>query len=371
MDWVKNPVDNVTSAPWDAAGHTFNNFGRYGDPVYAGAIQTPYGDFWPGYYSKTHVGALSRDCRAVMAGIRAGRIWVAHGDLIRGLEVRVRTSGGDRSGVTLGGQLRVRRGATVEVSMRITLAGTPNFAQLVPTLSRVDMITGTVTGGVTDRDSFTTPDTRVAKSWEVGRNSGSVRQPDLGAAAQPGPLMAGTILGVDAGSPTAADAEHLLRRWADELGADPGTVLCTHAVRLGTPHYAGTLAWTGPLPVIPDAGVALSSGLQGGDPALAAGALHAARERAGRAAGRAVRFPGMELLTGTVPVADVLARTAIERVVVLAGGALSPDARLRTRDFVRPEWRDGTLILLVLPAAGGLLAPFEVPDPKPCCTSHS
>jgi hypothetical protein len=173
-DWVKNPVDNVTSAPWDAAGHTFDNFGRFGDPVYAGGIQTGYSDFWPGYYSRTHVGATSRDYRAVMAGMRAGRIWVAHGDLIRGLEVRVRATGGDRHGVTLGGQLKVRRGATVEVSIKVTMAGTPNFAQFVPTLARVDMITGDVTGAAPDRDTFATPRTRVARSWDVHRSSGSV-----------------------------------------------------------------------------------------------------------------------------------------------------------------------------------------------------
>lgn len=182
--------------------------------------------------------------------------------------------------------------------------------------------------------------------------------------------MAGTVLGVDAGSPTAADAEHLLRRLAEDLGADSGAVLCTHAVRLGIPHYAGTLSWSGPLPTVPDAGVALSSGARGGDPALAAGALDAALERAAGAAGRAVRFPGMELLTGIVPVSEVLARTAIERVTVLAGGALPPDARLHTREFVRPEWHDGRLTLLVLPAGRGLVAPFEVPNPTPCCASH-
>lgn len=186
--------------------------------------------------------------------------------------------------------------------------------------------------------------------------------------------MAGTVLGVDAGSPTAADAEHLLRRLAEDLGADPGAVLCTHPVRDGVPHYAGTLDWNGPLPsllaAVPAAGVADASGALDGDPVLAAHALGAARDRHARVAGRAVRYPGLELLTGIVPVADVLARTAIEQVTVLAGGTLPPDARLHTRDFVRPEWRDGTLTLLVLPAGRGLVAPFEVPDPTPCCASH-
>jgi hypothetical protein len=87
-DWAKNPVDNNADAPWDAAGHTFNNFGRYGDPVYAGGIQTAYSDFWPGYFSRTHVGSSGFDYRRVMAGLRAGRVWVSHGDLISGLDLR-------------------------------------------------------------------------------------------------------------------------------------------------------------------------------------------------------------------------------------------------------------------------------------------
>lgn len=177
------------------------------------------------------------------------------------------------------------------------------------------------------------------------------------------------LLGVDAGSRTAADAEHLLLGLAAELGVDPGAVLCTHAVRSGTPHYAATLPWSGELPAVPGAGAALSSGAGGGDPDLAATALGAARERAAGVAGRAVRFPGMELLTGTVPVADLLARTGIDEVRVL-GGVLPAGARLVTRDFVRPEWQDGRLVLLVLPAGPGLVAPFEVPDPTPCCAAH-
>ena len=56
-------------------------------------------------------------------------------------------------------------------------------------------------------------------------------------------------------------------------------------------------------------------------------ALTAATDRAAGADGRAVRFPGAELLVGTVPVADVLARTAIEEVRVLAGGVLPAGAQ--------------------------------------------
>ena len=43
----------------------------------------------------------------------------------------------------------------------------PNWRQFVPVLKRVDVIVGTVTGPVADKDSFTAPDTRVVKSYEV------------------------------------------------------------------------------------------------------------------------------------------------------------------------------------------------------------
>jgi hypothetical protein len=171
-DCTKNAVGKVAGAAWDTDGRTFDVFGRYGDPVDAGGPQLGYTDFWPGYYTRTHVGTTSRAYRAVMAGIRAGRIWVSHGDLIRGLAVRVRC--GDDCGVTLGGRLAVAVGATVGVEITLTLAGTPNFGGQVPTLARVDMITGPVTGTPADRDVFTAPGARLTRSWEVGRNAGTV-----------------------------------------------------------------------------------------------------------------------------------------------------------------------------------------------------
>ncbi|OSC51428.1 hypothetical protein B5181_39515, partial [Streptomyces sp. 4F] len=83
-------------------GGDFDANGRYDDPVYAGKIDVTQGDYWPGQYSRTHVGSDGFSYAAVMDGIRAGRIWVDHGQLISGLDVRV--SGGGRW-ATLGGAL--------------------------------------------------------------------------------------------------------------------------------------------------------------------------------------------------------------------------------------------------------------------------
>jgi hypothetical protein len=89
-----------------------------------------------------------------------------------------------------------------------------------------------------------------------------------------------------------------------------------------------------------------------------------------------VVYPGVDRLTGTVTVADLLGLTAIDRITVVgqpSTHAQGPDPAtpVLTRDHVRPDWQDGQLTLAVLPAAGGVLAPFEVPDPTPCCADHA
>jgi hypothetical protein len=151
----------------------FNANGFHSDPVYGQPVNLTAGDFWPGFYSRTHVGARNFSYASVMDGLRAGRVWVDHGGLISGLDVQVRLKGTPFA-VTLGGSLTLRRGQRAELVIKIKTAGTPNWANFVPTLARVDVIRGEVTGPVADRDSFKAPDTRVVKSFEVGKQSGTV-----------------------------------------------------------------------------------------------------------------------------------------------------------------------------------------------------
>lgn len=166
-------LDTVARGP----GSDFPTNGFYNDPVYnGGAPLTTAGDYWPGFYSRTHVGVEYGGYQAVMAGIRDGRIWVDHGGLIRGLNARVRVVG-DRSrrvGTPLGGVLAVTKGTVVELVVDIQLATTPNWAQFVPKLKRVDVIAGPVTGPATDRDTFTAPGSKVVTSFEVGTSTGQV-----------------------------------------------------------------------------------------------------------------------------------------------------------------------------------------------------
>ncbi len=107
-----------------------------------------------------------------MDGIRAGRIWVDHGQLISGLDVRV--AGGSRW-ATLGGALHVKKGTKVTLSVDIAPADGPNWAGFLPKLARVDVIQGDMTGAASDRDTLTAPTAKVVKSYEVDKASGTVR----------------------------------------------------------------------------------------------------------------------------------------------------------------------------------------------------
>ncbi|MEU5322797.1 PHP domain-containing protein [Streptomyces sp. NPDC021056] len=153
-------------------GGDFTVNGRHEDPVYGGKIDITQGDYWPGQYSRTHVGADGFSYAAVMDGIRAGRVWVDHGQLLSGLDARV--SGGGRW-ATLGGALHVKKGANVTLTVDVVLADGPNWAGYVPKLARVDVIQGGVTGPVADKDTFTAPTAKVVRSYEVDESSGVVR----------------------------------------------------------------------------------------------------------------------------------------------------------------------------------------------------
>jgi hypothetical protein len=154
-------------------GGDFNTQGYYNDPVYGQPVTLTNSDFWPGYYSKTHVGAKNFSYAAVMDGIRHGRVWVDHGGLIKALDVQVRVKN-TPFGVTLGDTLQTRRGAQVELVITIQLADRPNWAQFVPKLARVDVIAGKVGGPVADKDVFKAPDTKVVKAFDTSTSTGTV-----------------------------------------------------------------------------------------------------------------------------------------------------------------------------------------------------
>ncbi|MFI1566877.1 hypothetical protein ACH4ZX_28160 [Streptomyces sp. NPDC020490] len=194
------------------------------------------------------------------------------------------------------------------------------------------------------------------------------------------------VIGVDAGTSSLREADHLVHHLADRLGLPAGTIACTHLIRTddrrGTavslaPPDAGAAeaAWRRLAALdMPELGAALGDRTHGPLAAARTAAL-AAAEHTARRGGRAVLYPGAEHLTGTVTVAVLLALTAVDRLTVVGapadGPGPDPATPVHTRGHVRPEWRDGRLALALVPAAGGTLAPFEVPEPTPCCADHS
>lgn len=171
-------------------------------------------------------------------------------------------------------------------------------------------------------------------------------------------------IGLDAGHGTVSEAEH----WLDDvltatgLDAEDGVVACTHLVRAPWPHVAVSIAVPGPtvpagLPEVPEP--------------LARAAEQARAEHVAGRSGRASHFPGRERLKGTLTVADLVAVSAIDAVVVLGAPPPAPDTVVDTRDFIRPQWRDGRLTLVTTAAPDGRIAPFEVPNPTPCCADHA
>jgi hypothetical protein len=116
-------------------------------------------DFWPGEYSKTYVWA-ERHPDSIMEAIRAGRIFVTTGDLVSELFVTARAGGREAS---IGGELTVEPGGSVEVEIRFLDPDGTNHAGRNPSVNRVDLIVGQVLGRAEDRDADLNPTTRVER----------------------------------------------------------------------------------------------------------------------------------------------------------------------------------------------------------------
>ncbi|MCT7356844.1 hypothetical protein N4P33_32590 [Streptomyces sp. 15-116A] len=154
-------------------------------------------------------------------------------------------------------------------------------------------------------------------------------------------------------------ADHRLHELAAELRLPKDVFGCTHLIRGDRPRVALSLV----LPSEPLLRTARERLTAAGHGTLSPGLPDEV--------GRAVLYPGVTALTGTLTVGELIAGSAIDRVTVL-GTPRPPDpgTRMVTRSHVRPQWRHGELVLAATPAMGGTLVPFEVPDPTPCCADH-
>lgn len=169
------------------------------------------------------------------------------------------------------------------------------------------------------------------------------------------PAWIGVACGpVLAGGP-AAHLDAALLSAVDGLGAD---LVCTHVDRSAT--VAGVVMSARVRRAPDPAGLAALTERLGGVAAVL---------DQGRTDGRCVRFPGQDALTGTRTAGEIVAMSAIDEVVGV-GVAVRGDAVVDTRDHLRPTFVAGRLVLLVEPAAGGVLRPAEIEEPHQCCGGH-
>ena len=191
------------------------------------------------------------------------------------------------------------------------------------------------------------------------------------------------IIAVDANSRDTLAAEHVLHQLLANVSGP--VVACTHVVPGGDrPHIAVSIAGSdlGPLggglgsePVVGKVGSAIiqagaAEPVVAGPSQLVRGAYVAAVESALGTAGRLVRFPGQEQARGILTAAELRERGGIDEVEALGGLPVEDDTLIDTRDFLRPIRRNGRVVLLVQPAAGGVLIPFEVEHQQKCCVDH-
>ncbi|GAA3437468.1 hypothetical protein BJ998_001541 [Kutzneria kofuensis] len=142
-----------------------------------------------------------------------------------------------------------------------------------------------------------------------------------------------TLYAADGGHRDRHEAEHFALELAPEA-----SLLCTHVVREPVPHHA------------------VSFELNGHSD------FEELRDRTG---GRAFRFPGQDALRGSLTVREIVASSAIDRVVGV-GCTATDDTVVDTRDYVRPVYADGLLTLHVTPAVDGSAVPLEVEGAHVC-----
>ncbi len=163
----------VGGIPGNQDSAYYNTTGSYGAPVDSGAPINLYGDFAPGAYSRTIVGVAEKSYLGIMQSLKSGNIITTHGGIIDWADIRV-TTDTDKQGVTIGGRTVAARGDSVTASITVKLASVVNSNGVIPQLKLVQLISGAVTGPVTDKDTIFAPQTTITESYTVNQTSGTV-----------------------------------------------------------------------------------------------------------------------------------------------------------------------------------------------------
>ena len=125
-------------------------------------------DFWPGEYSKTYVYAV-KDHADVLDGIRRGRIFVTTGDLISELYLDAEFDG---KSAAIGEGLKVPKDAEVTINIRLKDPAALNPSGNNPSVERVDLIVGEVSGPTDNLDLNQNPTTRVVLRFTEWQRDG-------------------------------------------------------------------------------------------------------------------------------------------------------------------------------------------------------
>ncbi|MBF89031.1 MAG: phosphoesterase [Candidatus Marinimicrobia bacterium] len=114
-------------------------------------------DFWPGEFSKTYVYS-EKSYDAILNGIRSGQVFVTTGDLISLLYLSVESG---TNSVQIGGTIEVPTGTDIEININFMDPEQNNHYGENPFVSRVDLITGKITGKSIDQDNDRNSSTHV------------------------------------------------------------------------------------------------------------------------------------------------------------------------------------------------------------------
>ncbi len=122
-------------------------------------------DFWPGEFSKTYVYA-EKNYHSILQALRGGHVFVTTGDLLSELYVSAAVEG-KTVAANIGDTLRVEAGDSVRITVKFLDPDTENAHWENPHVSRVDVITGAVTGRLADKSVDTNPSTEVAGRYHA------------------------------------------------------------------------------------------------------------------------------------------------------------------------------------------------------------
>ena len=152
--------------------------------------------------------------------------------------------------------------------------------------------------------------------------------------------------------------------WSSHREAEHGFALLGRAVTSAATHVAASTSTV--LVTVEVGGRVEVLGAATDEDAEVARDLHA-----GRRGGRLFVFPGSTALVGEMTVGELVDYSAADEVVMVGHREqVADDQRIDTQGFVRPHLVDGVVRLVVRPAVGGLVVPFEQPNPTPCCADH-